>query len=219
MFLDDFQPNSSHLQSWPNTTCAYPSISLSHRSPSDLANRWMQCRRSTSQNSPRWWSWFDPSRPSDLLNSRAMTNHSWRCSSKVLNFQDFKRFHVTRRNWLLQSLWLWLLRASLPSKTCKKASERKQFLNLTYSQSVREEILSTFPLPQPGRRKHRPKVGLQWSVCHSLRFRRRDTVGRQWAGQHMTDIGTCLQCQAIPKSISNETSTDLRVCFSKNIYT
>lgn len=109
--------------------------------------------------------------------------------------------------------------ACLTTKQSMQASKsRKQFRNLlTYSQPVREEILSTFPLPLPGRRKHCPKVGLQWSVCHSLRFRRRDTVGHQWAGQHMTDIGTCLQYQAIPESISKETSTDLQVCLSKNI--
>ena len=105
----------------------------------------------------------------------------------------------------------------VPHYQAKHASKsRKQFRTLlTYSQPVREEILSTCPLPLPGRRKHRPKVGLQWSVCHSLRFRRRDTVGHQWAGQHRTDIGTCLQYQAIPKSISNETSTDPQVFFSK----
>ena len=80
---------------------------------------------------------------------------------------------------------------------------------------VRGEILSTVQLPQPGRQKRRPKVGLQWSACHLLRFRRRDTVGHQWAGQHRTDIGTCLQCQAIPESISNETSTGTGLLFKK----
>ena len=109
----------------------------------------------------------------------------------------------------------------VPHYQAKHASKsRKQFrtlLTYSYSQPVREEILSTFPLPLPGRRKHRPKVGLQWSVCHSLRFRRRDTVGHQWAGQHRTDIGTCLQYQAIPESISNETSTDPQVFFLKTL--